>query len=476
MIRRAFTAALAAAALVAAPASAPLAAQSYPKQPALGAPKPFAVPASETYRLPNGMQVTLIPYGQVPKAVVSLRIYAGSLNEGPNSGLAGLTSQLMREGAAGRPGAKIAEEAAAMGGNLGIGNDRHETSLTLNVLSEHADDAVRLIGEVARRPDFPASELERVRLNLLRGIAVGKSQPQPAADAALAAAYYGTDHPYGRLFPDEAKLKAYTADDVKRFYSENYGAKRARLYVAGRFDTAAVKAAIERAYGDWAAGPDRLSLPPTPRPGPKLLLVDRPGAPQTTMRIAFAAPRAGDAGDIPFRVTNALLGGSFTSRITKNIREDKGYTYSPFSGVNFNPGEAIWAFNADVTTEQTGAALKEVIGEIRRLQGEAPGDEEATGIRTWLAGTFVLQNASPGGLINSLATRDFHGLPSNWLETYVPSVLAVSAEDMRTVTGRVLPLDKMTIVLVGDLAKVQPQLAALPELKSVQAQTVKPFD
>jgi predicted Zn-dependent peptidase len=124
----------------------------------------------------------------------------------------------------------------------------------------------------------------------------------------------------------------------------------------------------------------------------------------------------------------------------------------------------------------TGAALKEVIGEIRRLQTEPPGDEEATGIRTWLAGTFVLQNASPGGLINSLATRDFHGLPANWLETYVPSVLKVGAADMQRVTGERLPLDKMTIVLVGDLAKVRPQLAALPELQNVQAQVVKPWE
>lgn len=473
MIRR-LLAFAAAASLAFSPAAAP--AQGFPAtMPAAGAPKPFTVPASETYTLPNGLQVTLIPYGQIPKAVVSLRVYAGGLNDGDNVWLSSLASQMLREGAAGKSAGELADAAAAMGGNLGIGAGQHETSVTLNVLSEHAADAVRLVGDVARRPHFPATELERVRQNLERNLAVAKSQPQPVADAVLAAAYYGTTHPYGRLFPTEAQLKAYTLDDVRRFHADNFGAKRARLYVAGRFDSAAVKATIEQAYGDWQAGPARLSLPPQPRPGPKLLLVDRPGAPQSTMQVAFPAPVAGVGNDLTFRVTNALLGGAFNSRITTNIREQKGYTYSPFSGVTWNPGESIWAFEADVTTEVTGPALKEVIGEIRRLQTEAPTLAEASGMRTYLAGIFVLQNASPTGLINSIATRDFHGLPSNWLERYIPGVLAVDAASMQAIARTTLPLDKATIVVVGDLAKVEPQLKALPELRGVTFQRVTPF-
>jgi predicted Zn-dependent peptidase len=362
-----------------------------------------------------------------------------------------------------------------MGGNLNLNAGTHETTFGLNVLAERAPDAVRLVADLARRPTFPASELERVRQNLLRNLAVARSQPQPAADAALAAAYYGTGHPYGRLFPTEAQLKGYTLADVQRFYAANFGARRARLYIAGRFDADAVRAAVEQAYADWQPGPERLSLPPAPRAGPRVILVDRPGAPQSTIRLAFPAPVAGSPGDIPFRVTNALLGGSFTSRITTNIREEKGYTYSPFSAVAYNPGESQWEFDADVTTAVTGAALKEVFGEIRRLQTEAVPEDEATGMRTWMAGTFVLQNASPAGLIGSLAERDFHGLPANWLETYVPGVLATTGADMQRLTRDTLPLGRMTLVVVGDIAKVQPQLKALPELRNVRFQRVKPF-
>ena len=469
MIRRLATLGLAAA-LLASPIAA--AAQSYPPQPSVGTPKPFTVPASETYRLPNGMQVTLIPYGIVPKATVSLRVYAGGINAGDKTWLQVFTAQMLKEGAGNRTGAQIAEAAAGMGGNLGVGADAHETQFGLSMLSEHAPDGIGLIADVARRPTFPAGEVERIRQNLIRNVAVAKSQPDSAADTALAAAYYGTSHPYGRLFPTDAQLKEYSLEDLRRFHAENFGAARARLYVAGRFDSAAVKAAIQRAFGDWTAGPARLRLPAQPQPGPRLILVDRPGAPQSTIRIAYPAPAAGGAGDLPFRVTNALLGGSFTSRITRNIREEKGYTYSPFSGVTFNPGEALWAFEADVTTDVTGASLKEVFGEMRRLQTEPPAEEEAAGMRTWMAGTFVLQNASPGGLIGSIANRDFHGLPANWLQSYIPGVLGVGAADMRRLATEQLPLNRATLVIVGDLAKVRPQLATLPELASMQAQVV----
>jgi predicted Zn-dependent peptidase len=421
------------------------------------------------------MQVTLIPYGQIPKATVSLRIYAGGLNEGNDRWLSTLAAQLLREGAAGRSGADIAEAAAGMGGQLAIGTGQHETTLGLSVLSEYADNAIRLIGDVARNPDFPQSDFARVRDSLVRNLAVAKSQPQAAADAALAAAYYGGSHPYGRPYPTEAQLKGYSLDEVRNFYRANFGAKRARLYVAGRFDAAAVRQAIDLAFAGWEAGPERLRLPPQPQPGPRLVLVDRPDAAQSTMRIAFPAPVAGAASDLPFRVSNALLGGAFNSRITTNIREQKGYTYSPFSNVTWNPGEAMWTFNADVTTDVTGPALKEVIGEIRRLQNEPPTPVETRGMGTYMAGIFVLQNASPGGLINSLANRDFHGLPANWLESYIPGVLAVDAPTMQSIARQTLPLERATIVVVGDLAKVEPQLRALPELKNVKFERVKPF-
>ncbi len=455
-------------------AATPAAAQDYPPLPKPGTPKPYQVPPSETYTLPNGMQVTLIPFGQVPKATVNLRIYAGGLNAGDRTGLSTLTAQMLREGAAGKKGSQLAEEAASMGGSINVGNSLHETTLGIAALAERAPDAIRLLGDIALRPDFPASELERIRQNTLRSLSVARSQPQTAADAALAAAYYGAQSPFGRLLPTDAQVKSYALADVSAFYRANFGAKRARLYVAGQFDPAAVKATIEQVFGSWAAGPERLGIVPAPKPGPQVILVDRPGSAQSTVRLAWPAPVAGSPGDVPFQVMDNLLGGSFTSRITKNIREDKGYTYSPYSSVDFNPGEGSWSFNADVTTDVTGAALKEVFGEIRRLQTEPVPDAEATGIRTWMSGTYILQTAGQSGLIGALAQRDLLGLPSDWITTFVPKVVAVTDPQIEQ-AARELPLDKMTLIVVGDLAKVEPQLRALPELQPAQFQRVTMF-
>ena len=458
--------------ITATPAAA--AQDDYPPLPKPGAPKPYQVPASETYTLPNGMQVTLIPFGQVPKATINLRVYAGSLNEGERTGLSAMTAQMLREGAAGKKGNELAEEAAAMGGSIGLGNGIHETTLGIAVLSERAADAIELLGDVMLRPDFPASEFERVRTSALRNLAVARSQPQTVANFALARAYYGTDNPYGRVIATDEQVKSYTLEDLKSYYRANYGARRARIYVAGQFDPAGVKAAIQQVFGGWAAGPERLRLAPAPQPGPTVILVDRPGASQSTLRLAWPAPVAGSSNDIPFEVMDSLLGGSFTSRITKNIREDKGYTYSPTSYVNYNPGEGLWGFNADVTTDVTGAALKEVFGEVRKLQTVPIPDAEGTGIRTWMSGTYILQNASQGGLIGSLAQVDLLGLPKDYITTYVPKVMAVSNQQMQQAAQQ-LPLDKMTLIVVGDLAKVEPQLKALPELQGLQFQRVTVF-
>jgi predicted Zn-dependent peptidase len=413
----------------------------------------------------------LVPYGVAPKVVVSLQTYAGSLNEGENTWLALLAVDMMKEGAAGLTGAQIAQKAADMGGGLGTNSTLESSSVTLNVLSERAADAIALVADVAQKPGYPDSELARVKANWNRRLAVALSQPGTLADAALDRAYYGTDHPYGRVLPTPQQFGAYTTAQLKAWHAANFGAKRSHLYIAGKFDAAAVKAAVEKAFGGWAAGPERLSLPPSPKPGPQVLLIDRPGAPQSTFSIAYPAPNAGTQGDIPMRVSNALLGGAFSSRITRNIREAKGYTYSPGSSLAFYPTNAVWTFNADVTTTVTGPALKEVFHEIRTLQATPPGDEEAAGMRQYMAGLFVIQNSTPGALVNSLATRDSLGLPRDWMDKYVPATLAVTPAQISQ-AAKNLPIDKLTLVVVGDLKVVTPQLQELLELKGIEFKTV----
>src|SRR6202790_1338714 len=219
-----------------------------------GAPKPFNVPAHESYTLPNGMRVTLVPYGNIPKVAVSLTIRAGNLNEPQDVlGVADITGELLKEGTKTLSAQALAEAAARMGSSLSVTVGADETAIDVDVLSEYGGRAVNLMSDVAMHPLLPESELARLKANLLRQVLVAKSRPGQIALARFRKLLYG-DHPYGEILPTEASLKKITIDDAQKFYAANYGAERAHLYVAGKFDVADVKKAIAAGFSDWNKG------------------------------------------------------------------------------------------------------------------------------------------------------------------------------------------------------------------------------
>ena len=445
-------------------AAASLAAPALPAQtgkqapPPLGAPKDFRLPAKREFTLPNGLAVTLVPFGNVPKANVSLAIDVGNVHEGPNEvWLADVVGDLMNEGTTEKTNAQIAELTAGMGGAIGIGVGSDQTTIGGSVLSESAPDFIRLVAEVVQKPRFPESELPRIKAGRLRQVAIAKSQPQALAQEKFAQVLYG-DHPYGRVFPTEAMLQGYTMDQIRKFHAEHFGAGRSRLYVAGVFDAAAVEGAIREAFGGWAKGTPAPSNPPKARSGRRVELIDRPGAVQSTLYVGLPVPDPTHADYTPLVVTDALLGGSFGSRITSNIRENKGYTYSPNSVIATHVKDAYWAEVADVTTDVTGASLKEIFAEVERLRREPPPQGELRGIQNNLAGIFTLQNGSRGGLINQLQFVDRHGLPDEYLTGRVRSIMAVTPDQVTRIMRTYLRPENMAIVVVGDKAKVEEQL------------------
>lgn len=425
-----------------------------------GAPaKPFNLPANETYALPNGMKVTLVSYGIIPKATVSIAVDAGSLNERRDRiGVSDFTGDLFKEGTATLSSQQLAESAARMGSTLDVSMGSDQSQFGMDVLQEFAPDAVRLLGDVLQHPRFPESEVTRLKNDMQRKIALQLSEPQTIAEIRFRKLMYG-DHPYGTILATEDDAKKLTLQDVKEYYEANFGAQRSHIYVAGKFDVTAVKKAIAETFGNWAKGPAKLENVPAPKPNHVLDLTDRPGAPQSTLvaGLPVAPPASPDA--IPLGVTNALLGGSFNSRITANIREQKGYTYSPYSEIARHYRTAYWAQHADVTTQFTGPSLKEIFGEIDRLQKEPPSALELKGIQSYLSGIFVIRNSSRQALIGQLQFVDFQGLGEDYLKSYVPNVNAVTAADVQRMAGKYIKPEEMTIVVVGDKAKISEQLA-----------------
>jgi zinc protease len=363
----------------------------------------------------------------------------------------------MQEGTRTLSAARLAEEMARMGGSLSVGVEYDLTTIGGEVLGERAPDMIRLVADVARNPLLPASELGRLKADRLRSLSIQKSQPQPIAEEKFRATLYGS-HPYGRLFPTEQTLQGFTAAQVRDFHRAHFGAKRAHLYVAGVFDARSAENAIRSAFGDWKPGPAPQEVRTRPQTKRTLALLDRPNAVQSTIVLGIPVPDPVHPDYMALQVTNSLLGGAFGSRITSNIREQKGYSYSPNSSVTDLYRQAHWAELADVTTNVTGASLKEIFKEIARLRAEAPPEPELTGIKKNLAGIFTLQNSSRLGIIGRLQFVDLHGLPDSYLTDYVKRVLAVTPEQVKAVAQKYLRPEQMTIVVVGDKKTVAEQI------------------
>lgn len=441
-------------------ALAPVAsAQERETPPAPGTPRNFTLPPKHSFTLPNGLQVTLIQYGEVPKATVELMVRAGNVAQGANEvWLANITGDYLREGTTTRSAAQIAEETARMGGALFVQVQSDQTDIGGDILGEHTPAFVRLLADVVLNPAFPESELPRIRATRLRSLSIARSEPQQLANEKFREVVFG-DHPYGRVFPSEAMVEGYTVEQFRQFHQQHYGAGRSHLYVAGRFDPAAVEAAIREAFAGWERGTAPSPPNATARTERAVHLINRPAAVQSTIYLGMPVVDPSSPEYQALRVTNALLGGSFNSRITSNIREDKGYTYSPFSQLGLFPRTAFWVQTADVTTDVTGASLREIFREIDSLRASAPPVEELRGIQNYLAGIFVLQNSTRAGIINQLQFAELHGLSGDYLDTVVSRVMAVTPADVQRIARTYFDPARIVIVVVGDEQQIAEQVA-----------------
>ena len=423
-----------------------------------GPPKPFHLPPTEDFTLGNGMKVTLVQYGIVPRVAVRAYVTAGGINEAANQvWLSRLTGMLMKEGTKTRSSEQLAAEIADTGGQLEIDPGVEFTSVGGVALSDHAGQFINLIADVLEHPSLPASEVPRLKADLARELAVAKTQPGDLARERFLQTMF-PDSPYGRIFPAESDLKGYSTDDAVAFYRDNFSAARTHLYVAGKLE-GDLQETTRKAFEGWSRGAEPPSISASPVKARSFALIDRPGAPQSTLYIGLPVAGPNSPDYIPLDVMNTLLGGSFASRITSNIREQKGYTYSPRSQISTRTHLAYWVETADVTTSVTGPSIKEILFEINRLRKEPPTETELKGIQTYLAGLFVLRNTiSPDAVIGQLQFVDSQGLSRSYLSEYVQKVMSVQPAEVQAVTDKYLLPEKMAFVMVGDKSKIADQV------------------
>lgn len=447
-----------------APGAAPNPAASAPREapPAPQPPPEIRIPERRTFTLENGLRVTLVEVGRMPKVLVEVSVRAGSAEEREAEvGLAAFLADMLLEGTTTRSAGEVAAEAARWGGAIEVGVTPDELLVSATVLSEFAPELVGLVAEVVTSPAFPERSVERVRQDRIREVTIARTLPQTLAiERFLAVTYPGSA--YGRYLPTPAQLERLGRDDLARFHGEKIGARRAHLYVAGRFDAAATEAAIRAAFA--ALPPGAPPAPATARTAARraIHLVERPGAVQSSLYVGLPAldPRHPDYTRLV--VTNTLLGGYFSSRMTANLREAKGYTYSPYSVLSVRAGApGYWAQVADVTTAVTGPALREIFGEIERLRRAPPPERELQATQAYLTGQFALRLAERDDLVERLRFVDLHQLPEGWLEQYAERVRAVTPAEVQATARRWLDATRMATVVVGDRKQVEDQLKGL---------------
>ncbi len=443
--------------------------------PALGPTPELKLPAIEKRTLANGLSVWLIATHEVPLVQVNLVVRAGGGSDPAGKfGLSAFTASMLDEGAGARSALEIADAIDFLGATLNATSSFDASSVRLNVPVAHVADALPIMADVALRPTFPDAEIERVRQERLTMLLQARDDPAQLIGMAFVRQVYGAAHRYGTsIFGEPATIRAFTASDLRGFHAAQYRPDNATLVVVGDTSMATIAPLLESAFGSWkvAAGAAAAPVPAAPQlRARRVVLVDKPGAEQSRIRIgAVGAPRS-TPDYFPLEVLNTILGGSFTSRLNQNLREQHGYTYCAASGFEMRLSAGPFYATAGVQTDKTADALREFFNELNGIRKPISQDEVARA-ENYVALGFPAGFETTGDLSRRLEDLVVYRLPDDYYSTYVSRVRAVTPADLQKAAARYVAPDKLVIVIVGDVKRIEQGVRAL-NLGPVQVLTV----
>lgn len=438
--------------------------------PPFGADKPLPEPALAVSKLPNGLTVWTWPRPGVPRFVAVLAVRGGTAADPRGmEGIAELLADTLKEGTATRTSRRIAEELQSVGGEISASAADDAIYVSVSALASGVATALDILADVARAASFPAAEVELARGNAIQGLLARESTPEFLAQKAFARAVFG-DHPYHIVAPSKETLQAATPEALRREFTRRFRPEGALLAVVGAVDGSAVSAAVTRSFGPWkVTGEGPAATPSLPPAGARrLFVVPRPGSVQSTIMVGRPTPTVADPEYFPLLVGNTICAGSFASRLVENIREDKGYTYSPGGSVQTMQKGGLLEVSADVRNEVTGGALLEIFYELDRMGSTLPTDEEMGRAKRYQSGLYLLRNQIQGAVARTLAANWVKDLPPEALGEFVTKVSAVTADEVRAVGRTIFPSATQTVVVVGDEPRIREEIGEFGPVASVQ--------
>jgi zinc protease len=438
--------------------------------PPLGEPRPQPVPPAQETTLPNGLRLVVVPRPGVPLIELRLRVpFAArtALAAGEHTARGSVLSGAVLLGTTTHDQTGIAELLQSHGAELSVATDPDRLLFATTMLPHGLAPVLGLLAELLTGATYPDDRVEGERDRVAERIAIARSQPGVIARTALAARRYG-DHPYAIQLPDSELVAAVDGEALRGLHRERVLPAGSSLVLVGDLDPAAAADAVVDALAAWSATGHAVEAPPAPALHvPGIELVDRPGAVQSTVRLGGPAPGRTDP-DLPaVRLANMIFGGYFSSRLVENIRERRGYTYSPRSSVDHQAAGSSFLVEADVATEVTGPALLETWYELGRMALTPVTDAELDAARRYILGSMALSTATHAGLASTLSALVGAGLPAEWLAEHQRALAAVTVEEVQDVSRRYLAAAGLTAVVVGDADQVAEPLRALAPVSVV---------
>jgi zinc protease len=443
-------------------------AQPLPK-PDVGPEKPFAPPPRVERTLSNGLRIVAVRYGTVPKMSAILTIKAGlAVDPADRAGLAQLVAEAAQEGTATRSSEQIKREVFAMGASLSGAAGQDSTSFQMRGLAETLPQMLTLLADVARNPTFPQAEVDLIKANTAQQLQAQMASPQFVANKLFRQSLFG-DHPYARTGVTPETLPAIDRASLVEYHKTYYRPNHAFLVIVGDVAPETVFGAAEQAFGGWARGtvpsPKAPALPALQ--GRRLVFVQRPNSVQSSISVGNFSIRRDDERWYTLQLTNQIFGAAFDSRLVRNIREEKGYTYSPQSVFQAMAEGGLYRAVADVRNDVTGATIKEIYAEIDKLRAGGPEAEELSDSKQYSRGVFLLQNATQAGFAGTINTVNTFGLARDYPETFQRQISQPSAEAVKTGAEMLLGSQDSVVVIVGDFTKVKDQLAGFRNIAFV---------
>jgi zinc protease len=433
------------------------------KPPAPWPETPFTPPVPTTFALANGLSVVLVENHRLP--LVSVRVLAqeaGTRGDGSKAGLAAFTADLLDEGAGKRGALELSEELERLGADLTIGSAPDHAQVSIDTLAETLDPTLGLLADVLVRPRFAAADVARVKAERKADLELRPDQPRLLASLAFDALVYG-GHPYGQAGAGYVgSVDKLTLADVKSFWQTHYGPAATTIVVAGDVDRAHLEAMLKAHLGGWKTKIKRSARVAAARPPtPIIALVDRPGAPQSVVRIGRPAPTSLEltpAARAASDVANMATGGSFASRLNSKLREELGYTYGAFSSYWRAQWGGAWSFSSSIRTDVTVPAIKEALTIIAAMGSQPLPDAELAKAKTLIERSLPQDFETNGSIAGAFAALIVDGRP---LTTYRDLPAEIGAVDVAAAQAAAGTWKDLVIVVVGDRAVIGKDLTSL---------------